>query len=150
MNIRYRPFKKSDSKTVTELIQSLYREDPPDKSALLKNIQKTFRTLLKHPDKGFILVLEREGEIIGYSILIYFWSNEFGGNILCIDELYLKKEFRGQGIGSDFISHLAAKKFGHSVALQIGATAGNKRARKLYEKLGFRLSKTSILVRELR
>lgn len=143
MDIKYRKFKTSDSEAVAELIQNLYREDPGGKPMLPQKIQKTFDSLTQHPDRGTIMVLENEGEVIGYAILINFWSNEFGGNIVDIDELYIKKEFRSQGIGTNFIKYLAENKFGNSVALQLEVTSGNVKARKLYESLGFKLHKNN-------
>lgn len=139
MEIKYRQFKTSDWKVVTELMQNLSKEDFTGSVISVENIQKTLDTLTKHPERGTILLLENKKEAIGYAILINFWSNEFGGNILNIDELYIKKEFRSQGIGTNFIKYLAENKFGNSVFLQLEITPGNKRAKKLYKSLGFKL-----------
>ena len=144
MNVEYRQFEDSDGKAITKLIQHLYQEDPGGKPMLPQKIQNTFDSLPKHPDCGKIMVLEAENEIIGYAILINFWSNEFGGNIVIIDELFIKKEFRSQGIGTNFIKYLAENKYGNSVALQLEVTPGNTNARKLYESLGFKLHKNDM------
>lgn len=133
MDIKYRKFKTSDSKVVAEFIQNLYREDSGGKPMLPQKIQNTFNSLTSHPDRGTIMIIEHAEEVIGYSILINFWSNEYGGNIVDIDELYIKKEFRSQGIGTNFIKHLVENKFGNLVALQLEVTPGNTRARKLNE-----------------
>lgn len=145
MQMKYRQFRPSDAEVVSELIQSLYREDPSDKPMLPQKIRGTFDSLTRHPDRGAIMVFEHEGEIAGYAILINFWSNEFGGNITFIDELYVRKEFRGRGVGTNFIRHLAETRAGDSVALQLEVTPGNAKARKLYESLGFKPHKNSLL-----
>jgi ribosomal protein S18 acetylase RimI-like enzyme len=144
MEVQYRKFQTSDSNIVTGLIQSLYREDPSDKPMSPNKIQDTFDALTNHPDRGTIILFDLNGEVIGYSILINFWSNEFGGNILTIDELYIKKAFRSQGIGTRFIQYLAETRFGNSVVIQLEVTPDNVKARKLYESLGFRLHKNSM------
>lgn len=149
MNVKYRQFKTADSDAVAGLIQSLYQEDPSDRPMLPQKIQGTFDSLTRHPDRGCIMVLEYENGIAGYSIIINFWSNEFGGNVSFIDELYIKKEFRGMGIGTDFIKYLAENKFGDAVALRLEVTPDNKKARKLYESLGFKLHKNDTLDLEL-
>ena len=87
------------------------------------------------------MVFEQGSSTVGYSILINFWSNEFGGNILIIDELFVRKEFRSQGIASQFIQHLAETKFNDSVALQLEVTPDNHRALALYKNLGFKRHK---------
>lgn len=145
MNIKYRQFRPSDGEVVAELIQDLYQQDPSDRPMLPQKITATFDSLTSHPDRGCILVIEHENEIAGYSIIINFWSNEFGGNVSFIDELYIKKEFRAKGIGTDFIKYLAENKFGNAVALRLEVTPQNKKARKLYESIGFKLHKNTTL-----
>lgn len=144
MEIEYRKFKTSDSSIVAELIQSLYKEDPSDKPMQPQKIQDTFEALTNHPDRGTIIIFDLNGDIIGYSILINFWSNEFGGNILTIDELYIRNGYRSQGIGARFIQHLAEVRFDNSVVIQLEVTPDNYKARKLYESLGFKLHKNSV------
>lgn len=143
MNITYRQFKTSDKKTVVELIKSLCREDPEGKPVFNEKINKTFNELTKHPDKGTIMIVEVDSKIIGYSILINFWSNEYGGNILDIDELYIKSDYRGKGIGSKFIQYLIDNKFNNSVAVRLETMPSNNKARQLYERIGFKLSQSN-------
>ncbi len=138
MNIKYRKFKISDAEVVSELMQNLSKEDFDGKVVPLSNTQKTFDFLLEHSDCGEILLFESGGEIVGYAILINFWSNEYGGNIVDIDELYVKKDFRGKNIGSDFIKYLIDTGFGNAVGFQLEVTPNNKRARDFYKKLGFK------------
>lgn len=150
MKPTYRPFKKSDESAISELIFNLYEEDPNYKKVSPEKIKKTFEMLRTQPERGNILVMELKQEIIGYAILINYWSNEFGGNILNIDELFIKKEYRAQGIGTDFIKYLAQSKFGESVALELEVTPENTPALRLYKRLGFKVYKNQILDLELK
>lgn len=145
MKIKYRPIRDSEEEIVSQLIESLYNEDPGIKLMTEDKIRNTFDKLRLTPELGTILVIETDNNIAGYSILINFWSNEFGGNILFIDELYIKKEFRGQGIGTNFIKHLKDTKYNNAVALQLHVTPNNPGARKLYESLGFHRHKNDTL-----
>ena len=115
----------------------------------VQKIQSTFDSLTKYPDRGSIVVFEYEKEVVGYALLINFWSNEFGGNILNIDELYIKKEWRSQGVGTGFIKYLMSSKPAGAIALQLEVTPGNHKARKLYTKLGFKPRKNDTLTFEL-
>ena len=141
MNITYRNFTLTDSNVLTDLILELYIEDPGTKDMTPEKIQNTLNILSEHTDRGTIMVIEKGENIIGYSILIKFWSNEFGGNIVIIDELFIKKEFRSQGIGAEFLRYLAKNKIFEAVALQLEVTENNLKARRLYKSLGFRLHK---------
>jgi len=146
MNIHYEQFGRSDYKDITDMIHALYKEDPPGMPMSTEKITNTLNEFEKHPDKGTIMVLKNGPNVIGYSILANFWSNEFGGNVLIIDELYIKEVYRSQGIGTNFIKHLKDIKFANAVALQLEITSSNKRARKLYESLGFKKYKNDILM----
>jgi ribosomal protein S18 acetylase RimI-like enzyme len=65
------------------------------------------------------------------------WSNEYGGNIINIDELYIEKKYRSKGIGTDFIKYLVSSNLNTSVAIQLEVLSTNNKARKFYEKIGF-------------
>jgi ribosomal protein S18 acetylase RimI-like enzyme len=149
MEVKFRKFVSSDTKIIADMIRDLYREDPGTKLMSNQKIKRTFESLTKHPEKGRIIVFEYKDKIIGYSILINFWSNEFGGNIIVLDEIYIKKIFRARGIDTNFIKYLSKNKSGNSVAIQLEVTPGNKRGRKLYESLGFKLYKNYMFDLEL-
>ena len=149
MKINYRPFKDSDKEIISGLIQDLYKEDNSIRPMTKEKIRKTFDVFRINPSKGKITVIEKDNLIAGYSILINFWSNEFGGNILFIDELYIKKEFRGQSIATDFVRYLSENRSEETVALQLQVTPENIKARRLYERLGFKLHKNDTLVLDM-
>lgn len=137
MMIKFEVWSKNDEKDISNLMNNLYHEDPTGKPISLEKIELTFKTLRSQPARGKILTIKNDNEIIGYSILINFWSNEFGGNILMLDELYIKPEYRSQGIGSTFINYLIKTMPENSVAIQLEVTPNNILAKKLYKRLGF-------------
>jgi GNAT superfamily N-acetyltransferase len=94
-----------------------------------------------------VVVFEAEGRIVGYALLINFWSNEYGGIVLNIDELYVVPERRGAGTGTAFLNYLAAGHPGDCVALKLEVLPYNRRALRLYEKLGFEKSDRDFLIR---
>ncbi len=142
MDIKYRQFKTSDKKNVSELIKCLYIEDSEGKPISDEKINKTFNELLKYPEKGSIIVIEEEETMIGYCILINFWSNEDGGNILNINELYIEPDYRGNKIATNFIRYLIENRCSNAVALQLEVKLSNIKAKILYERIGFKLSKS--------
>ncbi len=93
--IKYRPLKVPEREIVARLIKDFYKETPNIKKVTDKKISRTFLAFAKDPAKGETLVIEKDKKIIGYALLANFWSNEWGGNVLFLDEIYLKPEFRG-------------------------------------------------------
>ncbi len=145
----YRPFTVNDTQTVTAMIESLYAEDPSGKPISAAKITRTLTTLPAHPNKGEIMVLVVGEETVGYAILINAWSNEFGGNVLVIDELYVQPNFRSQGIATDFILDLQRVRYNQAVAIELEVTPENSAARRLYERLGFASHTNQVLVCDL-
>src|SRR3989338_2611496 len=137
IKVKYRLMKKGEENIVTQYIKGLFLEDPTPQGMSDKKIKKTIKTLLEHKEKGTIMVFESEKELLGYAMLINFWSNEYGGNVVYIDELFVKKEWRGKGIATQFIKFLEKKRINNAVSLFLEVTPQNKGAEELYKRLGF-------------
>ena len=149
MSIMYREYKANDKPGIIRLIKALYFEDPEGKPISIDKIERTLKELHPSNDKGSILIIEDSGKIIGYSILINFWSNEYGGNILFIDELYIIPKYRGKGIGAGFIKYLVENRYGNSAAISLEITPSNTRAGELYKRIGFKVSCNTHFLYEL-
>jgi ribosomal protein S18 acetylase RimI-like enzyme len=133
-----RNFEPQDTRFVQHMIMSLYTEDNSIVTMDKVKINKTIAALKSDPKKGSVLILQYHSKIIGYSILINYWSNEYGGNITNIDELYVLPEFRRKGIATAFFSRLFTRKINNSVVFQLEVTPKNKSALKLYQRIGFK------------
>jgi GNAT superfamily N-acetyltransferase len=119
---------------------ALNAEDPGPRPVPPEQIRRTLRALRDEPMRGRAVVLDPEGRVSAYALLISYWSNELGGNVDVIDELYVEPAQRGQGHASRLIEALAAKTApfaASAVALALEVTPSNVRARRLYERLGF-------------
>ena len=60
--------------------------------------------LIANENLGRLLVIETENELIGYAVIGFGFSLEFGGRDALLDEFYLLETRRGQGIGTQLIS----------------------------------------------
>lgn len=104
-------------------------------------IAKTFEELDAHPERGAIHVLE-DPEPAGYVILVGFWSNEFRGEALIVDELYVAPEQRG-GKGAaalQAIEEFARARGVKLLALEVLPDA--ERVHALYKRAGFQSGRT--------
>ncbi len=80
----------------------------------------------------------RDGaEIHGYAMLAKSFSTEFGKCCVWIEDLYIKENFRGTGIGGRFLSFVAAKY--HDCVLRLEVEEENERAVAVYKKHGFEM-----------
>lgn len=149
MDISFKAFENADREILTILMQNLSTEDFSGWLATPESIQKTLDHLFQYPDKGSILVFKKEEVIAGYAILINFWSNEYKGNVLIIDELYILPEYRSQGIATAFLNYLSDTRYNDSVMLHLEVSEINKRAMDLYFKMGFRMNSYNTLKKHI-
>ncbi len=145
----YRPVRRDEIDTLTALAARFYDEGPTEKPFRLKNLESTVDELARHPEKGTVFVIETGNDLAGYAIVINSWSNEYGGNILNIDELYLLPAHRRQGIASDFIGLLARVAPAGTVAIQLEVSRSNKGAAGFYKKLGFTVLRNVLMIKEI-
>ncbi len=128
-----------DEASIVEMCLALYAEDPGEPITEAQ-VRRTLDTLRHEPTRGRVLVAARGGDVVGYALLVSFWSNENGGEICTIDELYVRAAFRGEGLSTKLFKELAdARELWpvRPVALELEVTPSNARARAFYERLGF-------------
>ncbi|MCR8980753.1 GNAT family N-acetyltransferase [Brevibacillus laterosporus] len=145
MDIKVRDYLDADYNEFLEMVKSLYSEDLEGQPMTRTKVNSTINECKKNPQKIRIFILLHNNEIIGYSILVFYWSNEFGGNILFIDELYVKEDSRGRGIGAYFLTYI--EKMDNIVALQLETNPSNKRVCNYYTRLGFEVVGNTQLIK---
>lgn len=147
--ISFRLFQPEDAEVVSGYMKSLYNEDPDGKPLNDQKIEKTFKNLSVKPDLGFITIIEWDKKIVGYALIINYWSNEYGGIILLIDELYIQKEYRRLGLATTYLNFLFNNRINNCVAFRLEVMPSNNLAYNLYQKLGFVKHKNRHLIYEL-
>lgn len=80
-------------------------------------------------------VFEQLQKIQGYAMIAKSFSTEFGKTCIWIEDLYIKKEYRGLGIANQFLEYIE-KKYPDSI-LRLEVEKENERAVQVYKKAGF-------------
>ena len=103
--------------------------------------------LLSDPAKGIYYVAERNGSVVGQLMITYEWSDWRNGNLWWIQSVYVKEEFRAQGVFKALFRHLEnLAQTNHDVAgLRLYMHSDNERARKTYERAGMKNSHYEVL-----
>jgi diamine N-acetyltransferase len=87
---------------------------------------------------GRVFLLLLENEVAGYAVLTFGYSLEFHGRDAFVDELYLRDEYRGQGIGKRALEFLTGVCAENGVcALHLEVERSNTNAQVVYRKFGF-------------
>ncbi|NUP09293.1 MAG: GNAT family N-acetyltransferase [Polyangiaceae bacterium] len=141
-----------EDEAIVALAHQLYAEDPSPEPVPDDHTRRTLAALRKEPLRGRAVVLASGDRIVGYSLLVSYWSNELGGETCEIDELYVAPDARGGGHGSSLLRMLAdgCELWPRpAVALCLQVTPDNERARSLYRRLGFTDNKNTMMRRRL-
>jgi GNAT superfamily N-acetyltransferase len=136
-----------DDDVLVALSLRLHREDPGPSPIDARQVRETLATLRREPWRGRAVVLDVGGQVVGYALLVSYWSNELGGEVCAIDELFVAADHRGRGHGSRLIETAGRGALwpAPAVALALGTTPANAGARRLYERLGFRVVGLSLV-----
>jgi GNAT superfamily N-acetyltransferase len=134
---------------VVAMMRLLYEEDKPASEVDYARFPSTIDYLVSNPCAGKVVLFRSGHKLTGYALLVPYWSNELGGTLLCIDELFVISDCRSRGIGRRFFRYLEQQRPYGPVALALGVSPENHRARRLYESLGFVEQRNATLTRHI-
>jgi GNAT superfamily N-acetyltransferase len=101
-----------------------------------------YHTWLAEPDAFVMLALDDEDRAVGYALVAYRESDDArvtGPRFGVLESLSVAPESRGQGIGRELMRAVYAELRRLGVTeLEIGVIYRNERARRFYEREGFR------------
>jgi GNAT superfamily N-acetyltransferase len=147
--MRIRPFEPRDEGDVLRMVRELYVDDPSPHALGDANTRRTLGVITDERRGAVWLADDGAGTPpFAYIFLTKVWSNELGGDLVFVDELWVARERRSRGVGSALVEHAIATTRG-AVAFELEVTPANTRARALYERLGFRPLKNTSLRRVL-
>jgi ribosomal protein S18 acetylase RimI-like enzyme len=128
----------ADDDAIVQSSLALYVEDPSPERVDDAQVRRTLVALRGEPLRGRAVVLDVGGDVCGHAFLIAFWSNELGGDVCTIDELYVAPRARNAGHATALLEALArGQLYPGAVALQLEVTPQNAKALALYQRLGF-------------
>jgi GNAT superfamily N-acetyltransferase len=143
----WRPARSEDREEIVSMCLALHRGDPGVAAVEAEQVRKTLALFERDRGRGRAVVAEVGDRLAGYALLVPYWSNEQGGEICEVDELYVRAERRGEGLGSALFAAIDAGSFGAFAGVALGVAPANARARRLYERLGFRAVGTTMFHR---
>lgn len=138
--VTIRPLEKTDSEEVLSMMRVFYDSPAVLYTAPDEILKKDIEDCLD-PENPFIegWVFEDKGVIAGYSMIAHSYSTEYGGPCLWIEDLYMKPEYRSQGIGTrffQFIDSTLVPRY-RAVRLRLEAEWENEGAIAVYKRCGY-------------
>ncbi len=136
MNIRVATIE--DAETITEQNIALAKES--EKVILTpETVRLGVQALLSDEKKGFYLVAEENGRIIGQLMITREWSDWRNKQIWWVQSVYIKKDWRKKGVFTKLLTYVQQKSHEEGVAfLRLYAHKNNQSALQVYEKIGWK------------
>jgi ribosomal protein S18 acetylase RimI-like enzyme len=127
----------SDIDQLLHMMRGLQQDDPWSVPFCEKDVRESLRELLDNASAGRVFIIRDTEFCIGYLVISFGFSLEYGGKNAWIDELFIRSELRGKGIGSKALEFAtqSARDSGAKV-LHLAVNRGNP-AIELYRRHGF-------------
>ena len=146
MDVRFEVYIEADFEDFREMVSCLYEEDSEGLQISEEKILRTAEESLLKPEKVRIVMIRSGESNIGYGLLTFCWSNEHGGDVARMDELYVRPDYRGKGVGSHYIEYVL-ETCKDAFLFEVETTPSNDGAMRLYLESGFKASGNKHLVR---
>jgi GNAT superfamily N-acetyltransferase len=113
------------------------RGDPPFDPVRARHATER---LLAEPEFGGVWLIEVDGALAGYIVVLLGYSLEFGGQFGLLDELFISESYRGTGIGGAALAFADEQSRARGwKALRLEVDQRNLRAQNLYRRSGFQM-----------
>ena len=133
----FREITKNDKQLYLHYVDIFYHTDVVESPVPKENYEVTFNELMRSDDYLKCYIFECEGKPCGFVLLSKTFSQEAGGLSVTIEEIYIDEEYRGRGLATEFFDCL--KSIGEIQRLRIEVEDYNEGAKRLYERMGFKL-----------
>ena len=104
----------------------------------VRGLNDALDLFLERPELGFVWMGFDEGGAAGICVVCYAISTSMGSVVAKLDDVSVKQDRRGKGVGSDLLEQLKEQLRKEAVTrIDVAVHKDNPEARRFYEKLGF-------------
>lgn len=104
----------------------------------IQGLNDALDLFLEHPDLGFVWMAYDESGVAGICVICYAVSTSMGSLVAKLDDVSVKEDRRGRGVGTALMEQLKEQLRKESVTrIDVGVHLQNPEARRFYERLGF-------------
>lgn len=104
----------------------------------IQGLNDALYLFLEHPDLGFVWMAYDEKGVAGVCVICYAVSTSMGSLVAKLDDVSVKEDRRGAGVGTEMLKQLKAHLRKEGVTrIDVAVHLENPEARRFYEKFGF-------------
>lgn len=149
MNANFKLAETNDTETLIPFMRALYEHEhiPFDEN----RHRAALSQILDDEKCGRVWLIGCEAETVGYVVVCFGFSLEFGGRDALIDELFVREEWRGRGVGRQALELVAAECRARGIAaVHLEVERANTDAQTVYRRSGFEDHNRYLMTRWLR
>jgi ribosomal protein S18 acetylase RimI-like enzyme len=137
LRLRIRRATRRDARALAEFNSAMALETE-SKALMPRVIGAGVRGLLRRPGSGFYTVAEANGEVIAALMITKEWSDWRNGDFWWIQSVYVRPEYRRQGVYRRLYKHLQSLAAGDrsAVGFRLYVEKSNVRAQATYSAAG--------------
>ena len=110
-----------------------------EKTLLPDVVLPAVQSVFSDASKGFYLVAEAEGQVVGSLMVTYEWSDWRNSNMWYIQSVFVEADFRGRGLFTAMYHEVIRRaKADQAMFVRLYVETENERAQKIYESLGMK------------
>lgn len=132
-----REIKAQDKDIFVQMAKEFYKSEAVISEIPTQNILNTFDEVTSNSPYAKAYIIEHDGDIAGYALIAITYSNEAGGIVVWVEEIFIKEKFRGLGLGSEFLSYVEQEFGDKAKRFRLEISHDNDSAQRLYERKGY-------------
>lgn len=140
-NIMVRLGNRNDINTIVKFNAEMALETE-NISLSTEKLQKGVTGLFNDPQRGFYVVAEWDGKVVGQTMITYEWSDWRNANFWWIQSVYVMPEYRGFGVFRSIFEYIKnkAKESSDVCGFRLYVSKYNVQAKRTYESMGMEMS----------
>ncbi|MFI3209601.1 MAG: GNAT family N-acetyltransferase [Peptostreptococcaceae bacterium] len=135
-------FRKATLNDIQKIVEFSFNlaKETENKELNKEILTKGTENLIKDSSKGIFYVVENNNEIIAQIMTTYEWSDWRNGDFIWIQSVYVKSEYRKQGIFKKMYNEIKeiCESSDKYVGLRLYVETENESAKTTYESLGMK------------
>lgn len=135
MENKIRNMEEKDRQSVVEMMRIFYSSDAVFTNGSEEIFDADITNCVNENPYLEGYVFENDNRILGYAMLAKSFSTEFGKPCIWIEDVYIKEEYRGLGLGTLFFRFIEEKY--PNVLFRLEVEEENERAVHVYKKCGY-------------
>ncbi len=132
-----RKINENDKDIFVRLAREFYSSDAVSHRIPPEYHIRTFDELMRSDTYAQCYIFEYNNEVAGYALTAKTFSQEAGGMVVWIEEIYVVPHMRCKGIGKEFFRYIYSDIDKSVTRLRLEICPDNKRAALLYKNAGF-------------